>query len=81
MTSDIPRRRELTLDDYYAGVRSRDITILARALTLIESNNPDHQLQAEALLTRLLPHTGQAIRVGVTGAPGVGKSTFIEAVG
>lgn len=81
MTSDIPRRRELTLDDYYAGVRSRDIAILARALTLVESNNPDHQLQAEALLTRLLPHTGRAIRVGVTGAPGVGKSTFIEAVG
>jgi len=81
MTSDIPRRRELTLDEYYAGVRNRDVAVLARAVTLIESNNADHQLQAEALLTRLLPHTGQAVRVGITGAPGVGKSTFIEAVG
>ena len=81
MTRDIPRRRELTLDEYHAGVRGCDITILARALTLIESNNPVHQLRAEALLTRLLPHTGDAIRVGITGAPGVGKSTFIESIG
>jgi LAO/AO transport system kinase len=81
MTCNRPRRRELTLDDYYAGVRDCDITILPRALTLIESNQPTHQLQAEQLLTRLLPHTGQAIRVGITGPPGVGKSTFIEALG
>jgi len=81
MTRDIPRRRQLTLDDYYVGVRACDLTIFPRALTLIESSNPIHQLQAEALLTRLLPHTGQAIRVGITGAPGVGKSTFIESVG
>lgn len=81
MTRDIPRRRDLTLDEFCAGVRECDITILPRALTLIESNNPVHQQQAELLLTRLLPHTGHAIRVGITGAPGVGKSTFIEAVG
>ena len=76
-----PRRRELTVDDYYEGVRSQDVTILARALTLIESNSPRHQLLAEQLLTRLLPHTGRAVRVGITGAPGAGKSTFIEALG
>jgi len=81
MTHDIPRRRQLTLDEYYEGVRNCDITVFPRALTLIESNNAAHQLQAEALLTRLLPHTGKAIRVGITGAPGVGKSTFIEALG
>ncbi len=81
MTCDIPRRRNLTLEDYYAGVRNCDIAILARALTLIESNHPGHQRQAEDLLTRLLPHTGGAMRVGITGAPGVGKSTFIESVG
>jgi LAO/AO transport system kinase len=57
------------------------VTVLARALTLIESSSPRHQPPAEALLTRLLSHTGGSIRVGITGAPGVGKSTFIEALG
>ncbi len=76
-----PRRRELTADDYYAGVRACDVAVLARALTLIESNSPRHQPLAESLLTRLLPHTGQSVRVGITGVPGVGKSTFIEALG
>jgi LAO/AO transport system kinase len=76
-----PRRRELTLDDYHAGVLSGEIAILARALTLIESHNPRHQKLADELLTRLMPHSGGAIRVGVTGAPGTGKSTFIEALG
>ena len=75
------RRRELTEDEYYTGVRAGDVTVLARALTLIESSSPRHQPLAERLLTRLLPHTGQSIRVGITGAPGVGKSTFIEALG
>ena len=55
------------------GVRARDIAVLPRALTLVESNHPDHQPLAEELLTRLLPHTGQAIRVGITGAPGAGQ--------
>jgi LAO/AO transport system kinase len=76
-----PRRRDLTPDEYYAGVRACEISVLARALTLIESSSPRHQPLAEDLLTRLLPHTGQSIRVGITGAPGVGKSTFIEALG
>jgi LAO/AO transport system kinase len=76
-----PRRRELTLDEYEAGVRTGNIAVLARALTLIESSSPRHQPLAEALLTRLLPHTGRAVRVGITGVPGVGKSTFIEALG
>src|SRR5437660_2477218 len=76
-----PRRRELTLDDYEAGVRAGNVAVLARALTLIESSSPRHQPLAEALLTRLLPHTGRAIRVGITGVPGVGKSTFVEALG
>jgi LAO/AO transport system kinase len=85
MYSDVaapgPRRRELTPDDFYAGVRSGDVAILARALTLIESSSQRHQPLAEALLTRLLPHTGQSVRVGITGAPGAGKSTFIDALG
>jgi LAO/AO transport system kinase len=69
------------VDEYFAGVRAGEIVILARALTLIESSSPRHQPLAEELLTRLLPHTGGAIRVGITGVPGVGKSTFIDALG
>src|SRR5438552_18109066 len=76
-----PRRRELTVDEYFTGVRAGDVAVLARALTLIESSSPRHQPLAESLLTRLLPHTGGAVRVGITGAPGAGKSTFLEALG
>lgn len=54
---------------------------LARAITLIESTRPDHQRQADALLIALMPRTGRSLRIGITGAPGVGKSTFIEAIG
>jgi len=74
-------RRELTAEEYSVGVRAHDVAVLARALTLIESSSPRHQPLAEGLLTRLMPHTGQSIRVGITGVPGVGKSTFIEALG
>jgi LAO/AO transport system kinase len=71
----------LTEQDYYAGVRAADVALLARALTLVESNNPHHEALAERLLTRLLSHTGGSVRVGITGVPGAGKSTFIEALG
>jgi len=54
---------------------------LAKAITLIESIRPEHQQRARALLDRLLPHTGNSIRLGITGVPGAGKSTFIEALG
>ncbi len=54
---------------------------LARAITLVESKRADHRSQASALLEQVMPHTGGAIRVGVTGVPGVGKSSFIEALG
>ena len=81
MADSTGRRSRLTIDEHYGGVRSGEIATLARSLTLIESDNPAHRRQAEELLTRLLPYTGKAIRVGITGAPGVGKSTFIEALG
>lgn len=84
MAEDTPRsqgRRRLTVEDYFDGIRAANVATLARGLTLIESHNPSHRLEAEQLLTKLLPYTGQAIRVGITGAPGVGKSTFIEALG
>lgn len=63
------------------GVIAGDRRALARAITLVESTRDDHRGQAEALLERLLPHAGRGIRLGVTGIPGVGKSTFIEALG
>jgi LAO/AO transport system kinase len=71
----------LTADEYVAGARAGDVAVLARTLTLIESSSPRHQALAEEVLTRLLPYTGQSVRVGITGVPGVGKSTFIEALG
>jgi LAO/AO transport system kinase len=75
------RRRQLSLDDYEAGVRDCDRTVLGRAITLVESNAPADQRLAQELLVRLLPETGEAVRIGITGVPGVGKSTFIEAFG
>ncbi len=54
---------------------------IAKAITLLESTRVDHRAQADALLTALLPHTGQSFRLGISGVPGVGKSTFIEALG
>ncbi|MDR1281997.1 MAG: methylmalonyl Co-A mutase-associated GTPase MeaB [Opitutaceae bacterium] len=76
-----PRRRTLTLDEYEQGVLASNPTLLGRAITLIESNAPAHQGLAQQLLARLLPHTGRARRIGITGIPGAGKSTFIEALG
>ena len=54
---------------------------IAKAITLLESTRADHRAQADALLTALLPHTGRSLRLGISGVPGVGKSTFIEALG
>lgn len=69
------------VDELVAGVRRGDRATLGRALTLVESSRPEHRRQAHALLTALLPDTGAANRIGITGVPGVGKSTFIEAFG
>lgn len=74
-------RRRLPIEDYERGVLSRDRTILGRAITLVESRRPDDQALAQRLLTRLLPKTGTAVRVGITGSPGVGKSTLLDALG
>ena len=63
------------------GLRAGDRTVLSRAITLIESKRADHRRSAAALMQTLLPHTGHAVRVGITGAPGVGKSTLIDALG
>ena len=63
------------------AIRAGDRVALARAITLVESKRDDHRAQAQQLLEQILPHTGHAIRIGITGIPGVGKSTFIEAFG
>jgi LAO/AO transport system kinase len=63
------------------SVRAGDRRALAKAITLVESTRADHQREAQRLLELLLPHTGKAVRIGISGVPGVGKSTFIEAFG
>lgn len=77
----LARRRELTVEDYVAGVRARDPMVLGRAITLVESRAPARRAVAEAVLKKLIPHAGGAWRIGLTGIPGAGKSTFIEALG
>lgn len=76
-----PRRKRLTTDELVAGVRRGDRAVLGQAITLIESNAAAHHAQAQEVLSQLLPFTGNARRVGITGVPGVGKSTFIEGLG
>ena len=71
----------IDLDDCVEGVLNADRTWLGRAVTLVESTRPEDRVAAAELLNRLLPHTGGARRVGITGVPGVGKSTFIDALG
>jgi LAO/AO transport system kinase len=65
----------------FTGVRSSTRRAIAKTITLLESTRPDHRLEADALLNALLPHTGKSLRLGISGVPGVGKSTFIEALG
>jgi len=73
--------RRLPLNRYVDGVLGGDRIILARAITVIESNLPADGELAARLLDTLLPHTGRSLRVGITGVPGVGKSTFVDALG
>ncbi|KUP97991.1 methylmalonyl Co-A mutase-associated GTPase MeaB [Thermobifida cellulosilytica] len=73
--------RTIDIDAYAEGVLAGHRPTLARAITLVESRRPDHVRLAQELLVRLLPHSGKAHRVGITGVPGVGKSTFIDALG
>jgi LAO/AO transport system kinase len=70
-----------SVEEYVEGIRSGNITMLSRAITLIESRRFDHQEIAQKVLEACRPHAGKAIRIGITGLPGAGKSTFIEAFG
>src|SRR3954447_10226177 len=70
-----------SLSELAAAVRNGDRAALPRAITLVESTRPDHRQQAQQLLMELMPDAGRALHVGITGVPGVGKSTAIEALG
>ncbi len=75
------KKRKLTTEEYVEGILKGNITILSQAITLVESSNPDHYAQAQEIIERCLPYAGKSVRIGITGVPGAGKSTFIEAVG
>nr|WP_218845063.1 methylmalonyl Co-A mutase-associated GTPase MeaB [Winogradskyella pacifica] len=75
------RKKTISVDDLVSGILSGNITALSRAITLIESTNPSHSKKANAIITKCLPYANTSIRIGITGVPGVGKSTFIEAFG
>ena len=70
-----------TADEYIAGILRSDINILGQAITMVESVRPEHQAIAQKIIEGCLPHSGKSIRIGITGVPGAGKSTFIEALG
>jgi LAO/AO transport system kinase len=74
-------RSPVSAERYVRGVLDGSRADIARAITLVESTRPDHRPVAQQVLTELLPYTGNGIRVGITGVPGVGKSTFIDAFG
>jgi LAO/AO transport system kinase len=75
------KKKQHSTAELTEGIRNGDTTALSRAITLIESSLPQHQADAEALITACLPLSGNSFRVGITGVPGAGKSTFIEALG
>jgi len=75
------KRKQLTADEFVTGIRNGNISILSQAVTLVESSLPEHQQIAQEVIEKCLPFTGKSIRLGITGVPGAGKSTFIEALG
>ncbi len=74
-------KRELTADECVEGILRGDRVVLSRAITLIESTKPEHYAKGQEVIERCLPHSGNSIRIGITGVPGAGKSTFIESFG
>ncbi len=76
-----PRRRQLSAAEYVDGILKGNITVLGQAVTLVESTNPDHYALAQEVIEKCLPHAGRSVRIGITGVPGAGKSTSIDAFG
>ena len=75
------KKSNLKPEEYVKGVLDKNRTILAKTITLIESNSPTHYNKAQKVLKKLLHHSGKSLRIGITGVPGSGKSTFIESFG
>ena len=75
------KKKSYSASELLEGIRGGDIRLLSQAITLVESALPAHQLVAQELITAALPHSGKAFRLGITGVPGAGKSTFIEVLG
>lgn len=75
------RKAELTVDTLFEGIINQNISMLSSAITLIESTLESDRKKSEELIKKCLPHTGRSVRIGITGVPGVGKSTFIESFG
>lgn len=77
----LTKRKKLDTKDYVSGLLNKERNILGQAITLIESNAQKHMVKAQELIREILPYAGKSIRIGITGVPGAGKSTFIEAFG
>lgn len=75
------RRKKLSEDDYVNGILEGNLSVISKAITLVESNSRAHIESAQKVIKRILPNTGKAVRIGITGLPGAGKSTFIESFG
>ena len=75
------RRKEIVVEELFQELLKGNKSALSQAITLVENNNPRHQEKSAALIEKCLPHANRSIRIGITGVPGVGKSTFIEAFG
>ncbi len=77
----LSRKTQPSAEELVEGILAGNITALSRAITLVESTNPIHLAKANSIINSCLPHANQSVRIGITGVPGVGKSTFIEAFG
>ena len=76
-----PKKRQFSVGEYVEGIVKGDITMLSRAVTLVESVKPEHQVLAQEVIEKCLPYSGNSVRVGISGVPGAGKSTSIDVFG
>ncbi len=75
------KKKQYSIDEYVEGIIKNNRTILSKAITLLESKLPEHHQLSQEIISRIIPYTNNSIRIGITGVPGVGKSSFIEVFG